>query len=372
MLGPLLLAALLALAPAAAGAEAIEVTDLAGRTVVLNRPVERFVISEGRYIPLLALLRPDDPVRGVVGMMTTLGLTQPALEAQLLAKFPHARSIPLFGSRSADSVSVEQIIELGPQVAIFGMGDHGPGAGNAAMLRQLEAAGIAVVYIDFRLDPLNNTAPSVELVGRVLGAEARAAAFAAFHRTRLATIRERVAAVAERPGVFVQIHAGREECCWAMAEGMLGPLVGFAGGRNIAAVVAPGPVSQHTTEFLLTENPAVWIATASGRADEYLAGGLPVAVGPGMTPQMAADSLARYLAAPEFRALDAVREGRAHSVWHNFSNSPFNVVAAEAFAAWIHPALFPDVDPQATLARIFAEFLPFEVDGAYVGTLRRD
>ena len=63
----------------------VEVTDVAGRTVTIDTPVTRFVVSEGRYIPLLSLLRPDNPVKGIVGMMTTLGWTQPALEQQLLS-----------------------------------------------------------------------------------------------------------------------------------------------------------------------------------------------------------------------------------------------------------------------------------------------
>ena len=56
-----------------ARAETIKITDLAGRQVSLETPVERLVISEGRYLSLLALLQPSNPVRGVVGMMTPLG-----------------------------------------------------------------------------------------------------------------------------------------------------------------------------------------------------------------------------------------------------------------------------------------------------------
>ena len=91
-----------------------------------------------------------------------------------------------------------------------------------------------------------------------------------------------------------------------------------------------------------------------------------------MTAQSARDSLRRYLAQPEFASLGAVRTGRAHVVWHNFYNSPFNIVVLEAFAAWLHPELMADTDPQRTLERIFAEFLPFEVDGTYFATAHRD
>lgn len=365
-----LLAACLAALPVKA--ETIRVTDLAGREVVLTMPVDRFIVSEGRYIPLLALLRPDNPVEGLVGMMSPLSWTEPAVEAQLFERFPDAREIPLFGHRTADSVSVEKIILLAPQVAIFGLSDHGPGAKAAELIGLLEASGTAVVFIDFRLDPLNNTLPSLELLGRILGAEQRAAAYAAFYRDRLADIDRRLADATEEPTVFLQAHPGRFECCWGMADGMLGPFIGRLGGRNIADAVAPGPTAHHTAEFLLTENPDVWIGSASGTAEEYREGAPPVALGAGLTPAEAAESLRRYLSAPEFQALDAVRSGRAHSIWHNFYNSPFNIVAVEAFAKWLHPEAFADLDPQDTLERIYTEFIGFELEGTYLGSLPRE
>lgn len=369
-IGVALLLVLMLVSPARA--DRIEVIDLAGRAVSVELPVDRFVISEGRYIPLLALLRPEGPVSGLVGMMSPLGHTQPELEAQLFQRFPEARDIALFGRGSADSVSVEKIIDLRPQLAIFGLGDHGPGARNAELLHQMQAAGISIVFIDFRQDPMRNTLPSIELLGRIFGAERRAAAYAAFHAARRATIESRVTELTARPSVFVQAHPGRFECCWGMADGMLGPFVGLAGGRNIADAVAPGPTAQHTAEFLLTENPDVWIGTASGTRGEFRQGASPVALGPGLGAAEAADSLKRYLSAPEFQALDAVRSGRAHAIWHNFYNSPFNIVALEAFARWIHPELFADIDPQQTLAAIHRDFLPFDLEGTYFATVPRD
>lgn len=350
-------------------AKTLEVTDLAGRAVSVELPVKRLVISEGRYVPLLALLRPDGPVAGVVGMMTPLGWTAPDLEQQLFERFPDARDIPLFGGRSKDSISVEKIIDLAPELAIFGINDHGPGTKNAELIDQLTAAGTKIVFIDFRADPLNNTLPSINLLGQLLGAQERASEYGAFYQDRFDVIRERVATTDTRPTVFLQAHPGRFECCWGMADGMLGPFVGITGGLNIADAVAPGPTAQHTAEFLLTENPDVWIGTASGTYDEFIEGGDPVALGAGMTDQMASESLTRYLSSPEFAALDAVRTGRAHSIWHNFYNSPFNIVALEAFATWIHPELFADTDPTATMETIYDRWLPFELNGVYSATV---
>lgn len=347
----------------------IRITDLAGRHVTLDEPVERFVISEGKYITTLALLNPDNPVQGLVGMMSTLGWSHPRLEEQLFEQFPEAKSIPLFGSREANSVSVEKIIDLDPQVAIFGIQDHGPSAKNKELVDLLSAAGIKIVFIDFRIDPMRNTQPSIDILGKVLGRQSQAVAYLDYYRSRVERIRERVSVVKHKPTVFLQAHVGRFPCCVAMADGMLGPFVEQAGGVNIADKVAPGPTSRHTAEFLLVEDPDVWIGTASGNINDFNLGKKVLALGPGMNQAMAQESLVENLNNPEFQAMSAINNRRAHSIWHNFYNSPMNIVAMEAFARWIHPETFADVDPQRSMQEIYDRFLPFELNGVYSATL---
>lgn len=370
MLKSLLGAALVAVSTSFAAAQSVTVTDIAGRTVTLDAPAERIVISEGRYVPLLAVLNPVNPVEGIVGMMNSIAWTDPVFEEQVFEKFPAAKDIQLFGKSNKESVSVEKIIELAPELAIFGVSDHGPDAKNKELIDQLSAAGTKVVFIDFRMDPLNNTQKSIELLGKVLGKEDNAKAFNDFYGERLEAIKARVASIEERPSVFLQVHVGRFECCWGMADGMLGPFVEVAGGINIADKVAPGPTAQHTAEFLLAENPDVWIGTASGSAASWDDGKAPLPLGGDVSKELAQDSLAKSVSSVEFAALGAVQNKRAHAVWHNFYNTPFNIVALEAFAKWIHPEEFSDLDPTATYNEIFERFTPFEVEGTYVTSLQ--
>ncbi len=80
--------------------------------------------------------------------------------------------------------------------------------------------------------------------------------------------------------------------------------------------------------------------------------------------------LARSLTRTGIAGLDPVRQGRAHAVWHHFDNSPFNVVAVQAFAQWLHPQLFADLDPKALLATMQQRFQPVSLDGTYWTSLR--
>ncbi|WP_142848370.1 hypothetical protein [Telmatospirillum sp. J64-1] len=64
-----------------------------------------------------------------------------------------------------------------------------------------------------------------------------------------------------------------------------------------------------------------------------------------------------------------MQDGRVHALWHNFYNSPMNLLAIEALATWIHPELFSDIDPAATLAEINERFLPVPFQGTYWSSL---
>lgn len=162
--------------------QAKTVTDLAGREVELPDTVERIILGESRYIPALGILQPDDPVKQIVGMLPDFKLADPAGYQQYLEQFPHIEQIPLIGRSARDSFSVEQAIALNADVAIFGVDGHGPTSHDARLINQLQQVGVAIVFIDFRQSPLENTPRSMTLLGEVLGQQERAEAFNQFYQ----------------------------------------------------------------------------------------------------------------------------------------------------------------------------------------------
>lgn len=345
--------------PAAAVAEApVTLTDIAGRNVTLKRPAQHVLLGEGRQLNALALLHPD-PVRLVVGWLGELQRFDSATYALYLEQFPDIDKIPLVGITSADSFSVEKALSVRPDVAIFS-GGHGPSERSAEAVRQIEAAGIPVVFVDFHGRPLENTIPSIEILGKVLGREEQAKAYADFYRGRLEAIRRRVAAAPARPRVFLHMHAQLRECCLSAGKGNLGEFIAFAGGDNIAAAVLPGPTGQMNLEYVLSARPEVYVATGGAHT-----AGKGLAIGTHVEAADARASLAAVVRDPGLAPLPAVKNGAAYGLWHHFYNSPLNLLALEALASWIHPALFQDVDPARSLAEINARFLAVPYRGTY-------
>ena len=165
--------------------------------------------------------------------------------------------------------------------------------------------------------------------------------------------------------VFIESRVGLDAaCCETMTRGMMGRFVTAAGGINIAEALVPGEAGVVSLEWLLANPPEVYIGTAIGSASA--SGEKPwLALGADVTESIARATLTRSLRRPGIANLPPVRSGRAHAIWHHFYNSPFNVVAVQAFAKWLHPSLFADLDPTATLRDLHARFQPFAVKGAY-------
>lgn len=357
---PAALAVAATLLCAAPAAQARQVTDLAGRVVTVPDHPQRVLLGEGRFVFAMALLDRADPVARVVGWQGELKQQDPYSWQQLVKRFPKAADVPLIGKTSEASVSPEKIVSLKPDVAVFSLSGHGPGRNNP-MIASLQAAGIPIVFIDFRQHPVQNTVPSLRILGQALDRQEQAERYITFYESHMARVREIVQPVpqAERPRVFVEMLAGVwPACCHSTGNGSFGDLLQAAGGVNVAAPVLPGAIGDVSMEFLLQAQPQVYIATGS-RSEPGRAGLL---AGPGATPDVSAASLSTLLTRDGIRDLDAVKHGRAYGIWHAFYNSPYNVAAVEAMTKWLYPDRAAALDPRATLDTLYRDFL--DVDGA--------
>ncbi len=350
----------------ASPADARTVLDLAGRTVTLPETVGRIVLGEGRLVSAIAILDRDAPLRRVVGMMGDFEVLDPDGYALWRAAFPEIERIEAVGQLSPDSFSVEKTIALKPDLAVFGLAGHGPGTDNTTVVAQLEAAGIPVVFVDFFLDPLANTPPSMALLGEALGRQPQAAAFIEAIEAARERVSAKLAGVTERPLVFLENRVGLgQDCCASVGHGVLATMIEAAGGRNLAAPLIPGRIGIVSIEHLLTDQPDIWVGTAIGsRAAEGHANGR-IVLGPGVPAALATHSFADTLNRTGVRELSAVRDGRAHALWHHFFHGPFNVVALHLMAKWFHPETFADLDPAETLNEVMLRFQPVGLAGTY-------
>ncbi|SEK18423.1 ABC transporter substrate-binding protein [Parapedobacter koreensis] len=346
-------------------AQPITVTDVVGREVTIPAPAKRIILGEGRQLITLGLLVPD-PVAIIAGWTGDFAKSGGLLYNEYRKRFPAMDKIPLIGTSGKETVSTEQIIALKPDLAIFGAGSHGPDAKSTDIIRQLEAAGIPIVFIDFRLHPFTNTVPSIEVLGKVLGQEQKAAEFVAFYNRRMNHIQGTLARQNDlkKPKVYMEMIRGGAPP-GSPGKGNLGEFIEFVGGNNIGTIL-PGEVGTLNMEYVISEQPDVYIATGIATPGEP-----GLVIGQDVYTPQTQQSLAQLAARPVVSPLNAIKQSKVYGMWHLFYDSPLNIAAVEALAKWTHPELFGKLQPHGVLKEINERFLAVPLKGVYFAELKQ-
>ncbi|GHD56853.1 ABC transporter substrate-binding protein [Jeongeupia chitinilytica] len=341
---------------------AVTVTDLAGRKVELPKKVDRILLGEGRLFYSLALLEGDRPVARIAGWQGDFRQLDPQTYGQYRAKFPEIDRIPLIGKTSEATVSGEKVVSLKPDIAVFSLAGHGPSVHNP-LVRQLEAAKIPVIFVDFRLKPLENAVPSLRLMGKALQREAQAEKFIRFYEQNMKLVTDTVKGIpsSQRPKVFLDLRAGTMEGIATAGNGNIGEMIDAAGGINIGSGLLSTEIGEVNLEKVIATNPAAYIATGAGAPDARLG----LKLGQDVSPAMARASLDVVATRAQLGALGAVRNGKTYGAWHHFYTTPYHVVLVQQLAKWLQPAAFAKLDPQATWSTMYKEFLAVQPQGTF-------
>lgn len=365
-----LAAALVVFPIAPALAEPVTLTDVAGREVTIEAPAKRIILGEGRQTYLLAILDREDPFARVVGWRKDLGEADPNTYALYEEKFPGLKDLPTFGGFKDGTFDVEQAAALKPDVVLMNL-EARAATEDAGYDDKLAQLGIPIVYVDFREDPMAHSIASMRIMGKVTGREERAEAYIGFVEEQMARVTDTLAgATFERPKVFVDRAGGySEDCCMTFGPGNFGQYVEIAGGTNIAGDILPTTFGRLNPEQIIVVNPDHVVVTG-GQWDAYVPGGAWVGMGPGSDLEAARGKLEALTRRTAMTGIEAVRTGRFHAIWHQFYDNPYYFVAVQRIAKWLHPELFADLDPEATLKELHTRFLPVPYKPGYWVSLR--
>ncbi|KKX33332.1 ABC transporter substrate-binding protein [Rhizobium sp. LC145] len=364
--------AVLLLSLAAGPVMAAEITDVAGRKVEIDLPAKGVIVGEARQIHVIAALKGDKTFETVVGWRDDLIKKDPDSYAAYLERFPEIENLPRFGYVPQGDFSLEAAIALSPDVITLNL-EAQKAAEESGFEEKAAAAGIKVVYLDFRLDPERNSETSIEILGRLFGAEERAREFIAYRRAEIARVTDRLAAIKDlkRPRVFIERApgiSGENNCCRTFGPVNFGAMVEQAGGHNIAADVIKTTFGDLNPEQLVVSDPDQVIVTGSNWAAESDINQF-VPVGRGADLALARERLAKLMTRMPFPELQAVKTGQVHAVWHQFYGAPYEFYPIQQFAKWFHPDLFADMDPQQTFQEFHEKFLPVTYKPGYFVSL---
>ncbi|MDJ4288755.1 ABC transporter substrate-binding protein [Salmonella enterica] len=348
------------------------VTDLLGRTVKIKLPVQRVILGEGRQLYLVAMLDKENPAQRIVAWRKDLIQSDPATWQQYRQQFPQLEKIPTFGGSEQGTFDIEQAIKLKPDVIIMNM-DARNAIVDSGYEAALTSAGIPIIYVDFRYDPISHIPPTVKIFGELFGKSDQAEAYLKFRDSELRRVISKVSKLQEPlPKVFLERLGGySEECCMTFGKGSFGRFVKLAGGKNIAANLAPGSFFTINPEKVIALNPDIVILT-SGNFQAFVPGGRWIPLGPGVNIVESRRKLAWFTTRPAYENSTARRNNAFFAIWHQFYNSPYDVIAIQQLAKWIHPQLFEDLDPDDTFRRLHQKFLPVPYQSGYMVSLQKE
>lgn len=345
------------------------VTDIAGREVTVNVPVSRVMLADSRVLVALNILHPKTPLKGVIAWDDALIKKAPDLSVAYSKKFPELKKIPVFPNPYTTDFSVEKALVAQPDLLIFDIGLKSK-LTESGTLSLLEKSGLPVIFIDFRQYPLKNTMPSMTILGQVFGEEQQAKEFNQFYQQKLGLIRSRVSSIDKdkRPSVFIERAAGIsgvDYCCKTFGNGNFGEFVETAGGNNLGSQwFSIGMGGEISEEQLIHSNPDYYLMTAADW-DSTRKGSASVPLGYTGDKQKSLARLNKLMERPKFRSLAAFQNKQVLALYQQYYDTPFNIIAVEAIAKFIHPELFADLDPQADSDYLHQTFTALDGDGVF-------
>ncbi|KAA1194927.1 ABC transporter substrate-binding protein [Photorhabdus heterorhabditis] len=363
-----LLTTMLILLPIFAQAKEITVKDVAGRKVKVDAPVSRVMLADSRVLIALNILHPDNPLKGIIAWDNALEIKSPDLATAYEQSFPQLWDIPVFPNPYQNDFSVEKALTHKPDLVIFDIGLQSK-LNDSGTMTLLEKANIPVIFIDFRQYPLTNTIPSMILLGKVFGEEENAQKFIKFYQDKMQTINKRIGTLGkeQRPPVFIERHAGMpgtEHCCQTFGSGNFSEFVTAAGGDNLGAHWFSGMGGEVSEEQLIVSNPEFYLMTTADW-DKVLPESLSVPLGYTGNLKQSQERLEKLLTRPKLSVLRAFREKRVIALYHQYYDTPFNIIAVEVIAKFLHPELFEDIDPQADSIYLHKTFTALDGNGVF-------
>lgn len=160
------------------------------------------------------------------------------------------------------------------------------------------------------------------------------------------------------------------ECCSTFGKGSFGQFIAEAGGNNVGSQLFPEMGGEINVEQLISSNPDFYLMTGADWSRGHK-GSVAVPLGYNTDTATTHEKLTHLMGRTGISILKSVQGKKVMAVYHQFYDSPLNVVAVEAIAKFLHPELFADLDPQADLEMIHQKYTAIDYSGVFWVTALR-
>ncbi len=344
-------------------------TDLAGREVTVQQPVERIVLVRGRDVYELALLLREDLPRKLIAWGPDLRQSDHDAYRVYTERFPSLAELPEVGSIYADAVDAESMLAFRPDLVIV---DRFMLERGYKCLDRMDRAGLPLLYLDFSRAPFEGPQRSILLLGEALGLEERAEEVVDFVEARLDEVTSGLAEPPRSPpSIYMECgYKGVKEYGHSFGHLRGGQTTGWGlvmerlGCRNVTAGLGPPMASIHPEQLLKADPDVIVITGACWPATPD-----SMHLGYGTSADEAERRLRAFTTRPGWSDLKAVKTGRVYGIFHGFCMHTMNFAALQQLAKWLYPDRFRALDPAARLREFHERFLPIDYRGVWMISL---
>lgn len=304
------------------------ITDGLGREVEIPWPLERAVVAN-RYNS--ELIRACGAIDRVISVDTNT-----AQDRVYWSQFDPENVI----GKGQSDLNYEKIVELGAQVLIT------PKNGTYEQdIAKLEPFGIKVLVVTgWDAADLPN---QIDAVGRIFGAEDRAAELRNFYETNAKALADCLSGLTERKTVYWEYGDPYTTCVPSTSNDGWHNMLVMAGAENLFgdASLAGKDIDP---EKILLDNPDLIIKTSSGPALKNTGVYTPP------TQEMYDEIASEMVSRPGWSDLTAIKEKNLYCTTGFCAGGLGKLIGALYTAKWLYPDLTESIDPDAAFAKWMA------------------
>jgi iron complex transport system substrate-binding protein len=321
--------------------QALTITDSAGQTTTVYRPLRRVVIFNANNLRAMRVL--DVELDRIVGVTNTVH-NDPVY-------FHEYQETPDMGSLS--SPNYEQVLLVHPD-AVFFYASTSVIASNE-IEKKLGSIEPGIRFFRFDCYRPMTYADEVRILGHLLGKEEEADRFLAFYEDVTDTVAEGIEKIPDEDRVQVYVERTGD---YSSAGNMAGyqEKIELAGGKNIFADSSTDTMTVDPEEVII-RNPDVIFKVISHGAGSH-GGGYS-----NDDDRLASEMVHRsIMSRPGWDQINSVRDGRVHLIHNDIIGGADNFIGIAYLAKWFYPDLFSDLDPRAIHQQYLTEFQRLDYD----------
>jgi len=308
----------------------ITTVDSANRTVTVNEPVERIVVTDDNQAEFIRLLGAEMKVVGIERSIPERGY------------FPVMSDKPQVGNQWS-GLNYELILELNPDLVIAL-----PSPAPIEPVEKLEELGITVVCVD-TID-FDKRANVIMLLGYILGEKDRAREYIEWREEKLSIIRERLKDVAEedKPKVLFKDTAFRGVFG---RDYVMSKTLEMAGMKNIC----PGINMEFDPEWVIKTNPDIILL--GDWENEFVGYKID-------SSARVAEDIKEETEIPGFENITAVKNGDVYEIDYMLLGTRGDI-GVFYLAKVAYPEKFKDIDPVEIHREYFENWLRVDYQGIF-------